>query len=79
MMRRHIEIAPVGGRTGFISVRFFSWGAYHFFAEPPQGVPVGLLMDKEGMVRWKKVGFMPTDTVFFKESLREKIEDLLEM
>ena len=48
-------------------------------AYAPQGVPVGLLVDKEGVVRWKKVGFMPTDTVFFKESLREKIEDLLEM
>ena len=32
-MRKFIEIEP-GGRTGFLSVRFFPWGAYHFFARP---------------------------------------------
>lgn len=32
-MRKFIQIEP-SGRTGFISVRFFPWGAYHFFARP---------------------------------------------
>ena len=33
MMQQYIEIAS-SGKTGFISVRFFPWGAYHFFDEP---------------------------------------------
>ncbi len=33
MMRKFIEIES-SGETGFISVRFFPWGAYHFFGEP---------------------------------------------
>jgi AraC-like DNA-binding protein len=33
MMRKYVHISP-NGRTGFFSVRFFPWGAYHFFAEP---------------------------------------------
>ncbi|MDP9178396.1 MAG: helix-turn-helix domain-containing protein [Gemmatimonadota bacterium] len=33
MMRKLVEIESAG-RTGFISVRFYPWGAYHFFAEP---------------------------------------------
>ena len=32
-MRRCIEIES-NGRTGFVSVRFYPWGAYHFFDEP---------------------------------------------
>ena len=32
-MRRYIEIES-NGRIGFISVRFFPWGAYHFFDLP---------------------------------------------
>lgn len=35
MMKQYIEIAS-SGKTGFISVRFFPWGAYHFFDEPIQ-------------------------------------------
>ena len=31
--RRFIEIEPVGG-GGFVSVRFYPWGASHFFAVP---------------------------------------------
>jgi AraC-like DNA-binding protein len=33
MLRKYIEIMP-NGRTGFVAVRFFPWGAYHFFSEP---------------------------------------------
>jgi AraC-like DNA-binding protein len=33
MMRECIEIESAG-KTGFISVRFFPWGAYHFFDTP---------------------------------------------
>jgi AraC-like DNA-binding protein len=33
MMRQFIEIGSAGS-TGFISVRFFPWGAYHFFSLP---------------------------------------------
>ncbi len=36
MMRKFVEIGS-SGRTGFISVRFFPWGAYHFFNEPIRG------------------------------------------
>ena len=36
MMRKFIEIGS-SGNTGFISVRFYPWGAYHFFSEPIQG------------------------------------------
>ena len=32
-MRKYIEIES-DGKVGFISVRFFPWGAYHFFKEP---------------------------------------------
>lgn len=32
-MRKYIEIES-NGRTGFVSVRFYPWGAYHFFDEP---------------------------------------------
>lgn len=32
-MRKYIEIES-NGRTGFVSVRFFPWGAYHFFDLP---------------------------------------------
>lgn len=32
-MRRYIEIES-NGRTGFVSVRFYPWGAYHFFNLP---------------------------------------------
>ncbi len=35
MMRKHIELES-SGKTGFISARFFPWGAYHFFNEPVQ-------------------------------------------
>ena len=33
MMRKYIEIESTG-KTGFIAVRFYPWGAYHFFNEP---------------------------------------------
>jgi AraC-like DNA-binding protein len=33
MMRKFVEIGS-SGKTGFISVRFFPWGAYHFFDKP---------------------------------------------
>ncbi|MXX03033.1 MAG: helix-turn-helix transcriptional regulator [Gemmatimonadetes bacterium] len=32
-MRKYIEIES-NGRTGFVSVRFYPWGAYHFFDNP---------------------------------------------
>ena len=32
-MRKYIEIES-DGRTGFVSVRFYPWGAYHFFDRP---------------------------------------------
>jgi AraC-like DNA-binding protein len=35
MMRKCVEIES-SGKTGFISVRFYPWGAYHFFNEPIQ-------------------------------------------
>ncbi|MBS4041653.1 MAG: AraC family transcriptional regulator [Flavobacteriales bacterium] len=35
MMQQYTEIAS-SGKAGFISVRFFPWGAYHFFDEPVQ-------------------------------------------
>ena len=35
MMRKLVEIESAG-RTGVVSVRFYPWGAYHFFAEPIQ-------------------------------------------
>lgn len=35
MMRKYVEIGS-SGKTGFIAVRFFPWGAYHFFDEPIQ-------------------------------------------
>ncbi|MCY3556429.1 MAG: helix-turn-helix domain-containing protein [Gemmatimonadetes bacterium] len=35
-MRKYIEIES-NGRTGFVSVRFFPWGAYHFFDLPVRG------------------------------------------
>jgi len=35
MMRQYIEIGS-SGKAGFISVRFFPWGAYHFFNVPVQ-------------------------------------------
>ena len=31
--QRAIQIRPTG-RSGFVSIRFFPWGAYHFFAPP---------------------------------------------
>lgn len=33
MMRKFVEIES-SGKSGFISVRFFPWGAHHFFDEP---------------------------------------------
>ena len=33
MMRHCVEIESTG-KTGFVSVRFFPWGAYHFFKKP---------------------------------------------
>lgn len=33
MMRKFVEIESTG-KTGFISARFFPWGAHHFFDEP---------------------------------------------
>lgn len=33
MMKKYIEIESAG-KTGFIAVRFYPWGAYHFFNEP---------------------------------------------
>jgi AraC-like DNA-binding protein len=33
MMRKHLAIESAG-ETGFVSVRFFPWGAYHFFEKP---------------------------------------------
>lgn len=35
MMKQYSEIAS-SGKTGFISVRYFPWGAHHFFDEPIQ-------------------------------------------
>lgn len=35
LMKQYTEIAS-SGKTGFVSVRFFPWGAYHFFDEPIQ-------------------------------------------
>ncbi|MCY3773728.1 MAG: helix-turn-helix transcriptional regulator [Gemmatimonadetes bacterium] len=35
-MRKYIEIES-NGRTGFVSVRFYPWGAYHFFDRPVSG------------------------------------------
>jgi AraC-like DNA-binding protein len=35
MMRKYVEIASTG-KSGFVSVRFFPWGAYHFFEKPIQ-------------------------------------------
>jgi AraC-like DNA-binding protein len=35
MMRKFVEIGS-SGKTGFIAVRFYPWGAYHFFNEPVQ-------------------------------------------
>jgi AraC-like DNA-binding protein len=35
MMRKFVEIES-SGKSGFISVRFFPWGARHFFDEPIQ-------------------------------------------
>jgi AraC-like DNA-binding protein len=35
MMKKYVEIESTGN-TGFISVRFFPWGAYHFFDTPIQ-------------------------------------------
>lgn len=32
-MRKYIEIES-DGRTGFVSARFYPWGAYHFFDKP---------------------------------------------
>lgn len=39
MMRKYIEIES-SGATGFIAVRFFPWGAYHFF-----DIPVSTFLD----------------------------------
>jgi AraC-like DNA-binding protein len=33
MMRKYIEIES-SGRTGVVSVRFYPWGAHHFFSKP---------------------------------------------
>ena len=33
MMKKYLEIES-NGKTGFIAVRFYPWGAYHFFNEP---------------------------------------------
>jgi AraC-like DNA-binding protein len=33
MMRKYLEIES-NGQTGFIAVRFYPWGAYHFFNKP---------------------------------------------
>ncbi|TND09619.1 MAG: AraC family transcriptional regulator [Bacteroidetes bacterium] len=35
MMQKCVEIES-SGKTGFVSVRFYPWGAYHFFSEPVQ-------------------------------------------
>lgn len=35
MMKKYIEIESTGN-TGFVSVRFLPWGAYHFFDQPIQ-------------------------------------------
>lgn len=35
MMRKYVEIES-SGKTGFVSARFYPWGAYHFFREPVQ-------------------------------------------
>jgi AraC-like DNA-binding protein len=39
MMRKCIEIES-SGRTGFVAVRFFPWGAYHFF-----DIPISTFLD----------------------------------
>lgn len=33
MMRKLVEIESTG-RTGVVAIRFYPWGAYHYFAEP---------------------------------------------
>ncbi|MFT3910729.1 MAG: helix-turn-helix transcriptional regulator [Ferruginibacter sp.] len=35
MMQKFVEIAS-NGKAGFVSVRFYPWGAYHFFDKPIQ-------------------------------------------
>jgi thiol-disulfide isomerase/thioredoxin len=43
----------------------------------PSGVPVGLLIDKHGRVRFKKEGFGERDATYFEADLKSKIEGLL--
>ncbi|HHG84300.1 MAG TPA: TlpA family protein disulfide reductase, partial [Bacteroidetes bacterium] len=43
----------------------------------PSGVPVGLLIDKHGVVRFKKVGFQKYDAPAFEAGLKNKIDALL--
>lgn len=48
MMRKFVEIES-SGKSGFISVRFFPWGAHHFFDEPVKNF---LDQTIEGSVLW---------------------------
>jgi AraC-like DNA-binding protein len=59
MMRKFIEIGS-SGTTGFISVRFFPWGAYHFFNEAiqdflDQAIEASRLWGNESKIIMKKI------------------------
>lgn len=59
-MRRFIEIAPTG-RSGFVSVRFFPWGAYHFLSHPVASfadsmVPTGDLWGRAAVELEERLG-----------------------
>lgn len=81
MMRTFVEIGS-SGKTGFISVRFFPWGACHFFNEPIRNFldqtidASGLWGSDSGMItgKIKKAETIEQRFKFVEEFLLEKLK-----
>jgi len=74
MMRKFVEIGS-SGKTGFISVRFYPWGAYHFFNEPIQN-----FLDKtlDASMLWGSESRMIIDKIKKHETIEQRFATLEE-
>ncbi|MEY3442441.1 MAG: hypothetical protein RLZZ519_722, partial [Bacteroidota bacterium] len=62
--------------------KFNLWHGYEYdtilgHRYAPQGVPVGLLIDKHGIIRFEKRGFGKSDAPYFEADLQLRINTLL--
>jgi AraC-like DNA-binding protein len=76
MMRKFVEIGS-SGKTGFVSVRFFPWGAYHFFNEPVQNF---LDQTLEASKLWGSDSKMIIEKIKKQETIQQRfklVEDFL--